>query len=63
MILRAHSHDSVVYVAIRTGDNTNRFGLLHALSGESMQVLITIANKGSILCSPTEAIVYHADNM
>ena len=63
MILRAHSHDSVVYVAIRTSDNTNRFGLLHALSGENMQVLTAIINKGSILCSPTEAIVYHADNM
>jgi hypothetical protein len=62
-IHKAHSTTSVVYVTIRTKANTERFGILHALSGENVQVATVLVNGGSILCSPTEAIVYHADNM
>ena len=63
MILRAHSTSDVVYVAIRTNSNTPRFGILHALSGENSDIQRLILNKGTVLCSPTEAIVYHKDNM
>jgi hypothetical protein len=63
MILRAHSTSDIVYVAVRTNSNTQRFGILHALSGENADIQRLILNKGTVLCSPTEAIVYHRDNM
>jgi hypothetical protein len=63
MIVRAHATSNVVYVAVRTPSNTLRFGILHALSGENLDVQETILGNGTVLCCPTEAIVYHSDNM
>ena len=63
MILRAHSTSDIAYVAVRTNSNTPRFGILHALSGENTDIQRLLLNKGTVLCSPTEAIVYHKDNM
>lgn len=61
-IIQAHG-SSTVYVAIRTESNTQRFGLLHVLSGASPDVPMALLGHGTIVCSPTEAIVFHRDNM
>ena len=62
MIMQAHS-TSTVFVAIRTHENTKRFGILHATSGENLDVARIFCKGGTVICSPTDAIVYHKDNM
>lgn len=56
MITLAHT-TSTLYIAVRTNDNTRRFAMLHVLSGESPGLIDTV------ICTPTEAIAYHTDNM
>lgn len=64
MIMQAHSTSSTVYVAIRTRENTGRFGMLHTMSGGSPNMVVPLLlTKGTVICSPTEAIAYHKDNM
>ena len=61
MIMRAHT-TTPVYIAVRTIENTRRFATLHVLSGESPD-LISRLGRGTVICTPTEAIAYHKDNM
>ena len=65
MIMQAHSTSSTVYIAIRTEENTRRFGMLHVMSGDSPDLMVPLAllGKGTVICTPTEAIAYHKDNM
>ena len=37
--------------------------MLHALSGANDGTACALLSRGTIICSPTEAIVYHKDNM
>ena len=62
MIMQAHS-TTTIFVAIRTHENTERFGVLHAMSGANLDVTHILCKGGTVICSPTEAIVYHKDNM
>ena len=62
MISQAHRGSSL-YLAIRTAENTNHFGILHALSGEQENVTEQLVGRGCVICDPTEAIAYHKDNM
>jgi hypothetical protein len=65
MILRAHTTTSTVYIAIRTIDNMRRFAMLQTLSSESPDNIVSRAllGGGTIICTPTEAIAFHKDNM
>lgn len=66
MIMQAHTTSSL-YIAVRTNENTRRFAMLHVLSGESPDMIVPRALLGqgsvSVICTPTEAIAYHKDNM
>ena len=62
MIAHAHATDGV-YVALRTRENTRRFALLHALSGANEYTTHALLGSGTVFCTPTEAIVFHRDNM
>jgi hypothetical protein len=61
MIMRAHT-TSPVYIAVRTNENTRRFAMLHVMTGESPGRIADLA-RGTVICTPTEAIAYHKDNM
>ena len=62
MIAHAHATDGV-YVALRTRENTSRFAMLHALSGANDDTTRALLGRGAVFCAPTEAIVFHRDNM
>ena len=64
MVMLAHT-TSPLYVAVRTVENTRRFAMLHVLSGESPDLIVprALLGRGTVICTPTEAIAYHKDNM
>lgn len=66
----AHNSD-VVYLALRTDANRLRFAALQAMSTADSSVALAMdaanimqkTNRRTVCCAPTEAIVYHRDNM
>lgn len=63
MVQASHADLSLVSVAVRTPSNTHRFGMLQALSGEDPNMTLALLGKGHVVIEPTEAVVYHSDNM
>ena len=65
MIMLAHTTTSSLYIAVRTNENTRRFAMLHVLSAESPDLIVprALLGRGTVICTPTEAIAYHTDNM
>ena len=64
VIARAHSDASVVHVALRTPENTERFTLMQAFSGnDPASTNAALGISGSMVICPTECMVFHRDNM
>ena len=69
-IERAHNSEDV-YLALRTDKNRSRFAALQVMSSADSSLALAMdaahilqkTNHRTVCCTPTEAIVYHRDNM
>ena len=63
VLLRAHQNRNVVQLLVRTTANTELFAQMQVLVDAHPSVMGLALGRGTVFCEPTDAVVFHLDNM
>lgn len=63
ILLRAHMKPNVLQLLVRTTSNTKRFAQMQVFAASHPSVTNLACGQGTVFCTPTDAVVFHLDNM
>ena len=63
VLLRAHQNRNVVQLLVRTTTNTERFAQMQVFADAHPSAMRLALGHGTVFCEPTDAVVFHLDNM